>query len=81
MVLKPAYKMKKSEILVELDELYGCKVDGKRLKRELVYLLQSCRMNSECVSCVCEKKNDLQDINVADKKWYQEFWAMFKFWN
>ena len=76
--MKPAYKMKKSDIIMELKEVYGVDVSDMKLKRDLVYKLQSCRMGT-CSDCNC--KGDLQDINVDDMPYYKQFWNMFKFWN
>lgn len=50
---KPAYKMKKSEIIMELNDVYDVVIDKPMLKRELVHALQSHRMGSCCDACQC----------------------------
>lgn len=72
MKLKPAYKMKKSEIIKELNEVYGVVIEGKVYKRDLVFKLQSCRMDG-CTDCSCK--------DMDDKSALREFFNMFKFWN
>ena len=82
--MKPAYKMKKAEIINELKEVYGCDASDIKYKRDLVYRLQSARMGDCCQSsCECkDERDDLQEVNVMDDKTaWNHFWNMFKFWN
>ena len=80
---KPAYKMKKSEIIAELKNVYGVTIKEKKLKKELVFILQSHRNGDCCNECECkDKRDDLQEVNVMDDKTaWKHFFNMFKFWN
>lgn len=82
MVIIPAKKMKKADIIKELKDVYGIEATLRARKSTLVELLEEKReLECNVDDCCGQLGNcDLSTRTMSDEKAYKTFWDMFKFW-